>query len=356
MKDVLDLEKYPNITLRYQPWNNSYSAARNFAMLFIRPKAKWIGYLDCDERIVHPEIIPHILDNLPNEVGAAIIPILSPHHFPEGTRMVEGTNIRFFRAWHQYYFIHDVHEQIGAAIKVSGKHTVTIDKKDSYIAHLGYDLSPEEMLVKTMKYRDMLNADKKKYPRDGAVYYHSAKNYSTMNIDALAVNDYMMAINMLNTSHSIKAECYGALAGYANKQNEFDQAISYAVKGLEENPESFLSNFNLAYSYYRLRRFQEAYDVLSKAKLENRADANKAKQMLNQLRGILNEQANAPAQLGNSETERPTDAGRVNPTGETNGEPIPDRYRLARRCWDILGKNEKSNPDGRTAWRDSPIS
>lgn len=240
------------------PWQNDFSAARNASLQ--NCTGEWILYLDADERIdpKQAEYIRSTLQVAPENVGALLCTIFSPHRFDnDKAEMHSGGYPRIFRnyGYPQINFIGRVHEQITPSILELGK---GIADSDIVIHHLGYDQSREVMESKIKRNYSLLLDHIKEEPENAYAWFQLAQTLSMMKLNIQAEEAFRLALRIGKLQPHLEASAGAALAQISGNSQNFREALKWANFSLEKAPEQVYALHLKAYSLLYLKRFEEA--------------------------------------------------------------------------------------------------
>jgi glycosyltransferase involved in cell wall biosynthesis len=245
-------------------WNNNFAAARNEALKY--STGEWILYLDADERIqnLSKKSIKNLFLNTTDEIGGFLCIIESEHSKENGeTEMHRGGYPRIFRnyGYPLVYFTGKVHEQITPSIKALGKY---FSESGIVITHLGYNLSPEDMLIKVRRNYEMLITQVAEEPLNGYAWFQLGQTLGRMNLKEKSIEAFEFAISTKSLSDSILSSAYTALAQMLGNKKQFTDTLSYAEKSLLLVPDQLYANHLKGFALLYLGKFEEAENAFLK--------------------------------------------------------------------------------------------
>lgn len=239
-------------------WNKDFAAARNESLK--RCTCDWLIYLDADERIEKESSkkIRQLLLNAPYHVAGYICTIESEHlQLTGSTEMHRGGYPRVFRnlGFPTIRFEGRVHEQIAPSIFEAGK---SIDFSDIIIEHLGYNKSREEMDKKIRRNYDLLMQHIQEEPLNAYAWYQLGQTLGNMRLYKEAENAIRFAIELGGMTPSVFASASSTLSQIVGNQGQYEEALFWAEKSLEQAPNQVYALNLKAYSLMHLNRFDEA--------------------------------------------------------------------------------------------------
>ncbi len=226
-------------------WENDFSKARNIALN--AAKYEFILSIDADERLLNPEALIGILNNAKTTTGAWLTEVKSEAINEKGNKDTFVSNlIRLFRNRSEIKYEGIVHEQVVHSIQ---SNNYNIENTNIKILHLGYSLSPQEMLRKQQRNLKLLNVA---LEIDGSDYYallHRAKTYLSMSKLQKAEADINNVILSVDNNNTLKPQAlnYGSIIAFRN--NDFELALERAKNSLNILREQVFANFILADLY-----------------------------------------------------------------------------------------------------------
>ncbi|GAB1430470.1 hypothetical protein MASR2M18_13030 [Ignavibacteria bacterium] len=237
-------------------WINDFAAARNESLRHAH--GRWILYLDADERL-HEDAKLHLrnlLVTLPDEIGALICTIISPHRqADDSSEEHRGGYPRIFRRLPGIAFHGRVHEQITPALLGSGKQ---IALSDVVILHLGYNQSREILEQKTKRNYELLLRHVREEPENAYAWFQLGQTLSRMGLTKQAEDALRFAIELGSLTPTISAVATAALAQIAGNSRRFAEALQWAEQSLQFAPEQLYARHLRAYSLHHLGRNKEA--------------------------------------------------------------------------------------------------
>ncbi len=242
-------------------WNNDFSEARNVALA--NSKGKWILYLDADERLnkIDNFKLKELLTSLPENVGGLICTIESIHSNLTGEGdLHRGGYPRLFKniGYPKVKFQGRVHEQIAPSLRDNGYEFLT---SDITISHLGYNQSREIMEGKVQRNYQMLLEHIKQEPINGYAWFQLGQTLGQMNLIKEAEEAIKFSVSCGNLSNSVFASAASALAQYAGKKLQFEEALIWAEKSLDKAPDQIYSLSLKAFALLKLNKLNEAKEL-----------------------------------------------------------------------------------------------
>lgn len=252
-----------SVDLRFYPWTDSFSDARNQSM--IGATGDWIMWIDADDT-VPPEtirVIRHAVANAsPDEIGF-VVPVRFLEEQGHGTLV---DHVKVFRNLPGLQWELRIHEQIlpslrrvaeAAGIQDGGR----ITRLPAEVLHSGYDNSDEGQARKRLRDEKLLKLDLKENPGHPFVLFN-------LGMTAHFTGDHPNAVKWLkkcisrsqpNQSHVRKAY---ALCGASLRQlNREKDAHTLLAKGLAELPEDPEIMFHLAQMAFADGKSREAIEL-----------------------------------------------------------------------------------------------
>jgi glycosyltransferase involved in cell wall biosynthesis len=257
-------------------WADDFSAARNFSIS--KATGDWIFVVDADEIVGQGsgERIMEILPDIEEDVIAVdVFNLYGPNRVARSHLLM----LRFFRRSSNPRYEGRVHNR-----PVIGKGKVHI--LPFRINHLGYDLSPEDMLKKDKRRIKMCTRWTEEEPDKPEAWHHLATalktrggRFSVENIPEV-IEKLKIGLAACNGDGSIKhihIQILSQLAWMKYANQDFDESVGYGRKALALKPDYLdaILVIGLAYTYgvgalegeewlLRYLREQEAYHFTDK--------------------------------------------------------------------------------------------
>ncbi len=253
------------------PWNGDFAEARNESISHCT--GEWILYLDADERI-HSEarlFLRDMLKKLPDDIGALLCTIRSPHRQGEQTAEVHtGVYPRLFRnyGYPNIKFQGRVHEQISLSIIELQKEIVS---SEIIIDHIGYDLEKEEMEKKLKRNYELLIRHVREEPENAYAWFQLGQTLARMSIVQEAEEALKLSLQIGGLATHIEASASAVLAHLCGNLKRFDEALQWANHSLEKVPQQIFALHLKAFALLSLGRYKESEitftEVLERKKL-----------------------------------------------------------------------------------------
>ncbi len=235
-------------------WENDFSKARNIALN--AAKCEFILSIDADERILNPEVLVETISKAKINTGAWLIEIKSEAINDNGQKDIFISNLlRLFRNSDTIRYEGIVHEQIINSIH---RNDLNIENTDAKILHLGYSLSPEEMLNKQKRNLKLLNIALELDSSDSYALLNRAKTYLSMGELQRAEIDIKNVLISLNSNNTLKPQAlnYGAIIAF--RLNDIQKAFERANLSISIIQEQVFANFILADLYFKNKDFNNS--------------------------------------------------------------------------------------------------
>jgi len=260
------------------PWNGDFAEARNKSISFCT--GEWILYLDADERI-HSEarfFLREMLKKLPDDVGALLCTIRSPHRQGEQTSETHtGAYPRLFRnyGYPNIKFQGRVHEQISPSIIALQKAIVS---SEIIIDHIGYDLEKEEMEKKLKRNYELLIRHVREEPENAYAWFQLGQTLARMNIIQEAEEALRLSLQVGGLAAHIEASAAAVLAQLCGNNKRFDEALHWADHSLQKVPQQIFALHLRAFALLYLGRYKESettfIEVLKRKKISIETNIN----------------------------------------------------------------------------------
>ncbi|MBS1536395.1 MAG: glycosyltransferase [Bacteroidetes bacterium] len=263
---TMDIARSFSAVVYEKEWTGDFAEARNESLKHCT--GKWILYLDADERL-HEAAQTHLrpmLDALPDEIGAVVCSIISPHRQSSGESEVHrGSYPRIFRnyGYPNMYFQGRVHEQITPSILMLGGQLILSEVE---ILHLGYDQNREVMEQKVKRNYELLIEHVKEEPENSYAWFQLGQTLGRMNLVEQSEQALKLAIEFGTLSSTIGASASAALAQIAGNSKRFNEALMWADDSLEKAPKQAYALHLKAYALLYLGRAQEAEEAFLEVK------------------------------------------------------------------------------------------
>ncbi len=247
-------------------WTGDFAEARNESLKHCT--GKWILYLDADERL-HTAARTHLremLEELPEEIGAVVCSIVSPHRQTSGESEVHrGSYPRIFKnyGYPNMYFQGRVHEQITPSILLLGGQLIMSEVE---ILHLGYDQNREVMEQKVKRNYELLIEHVKEEPENSYAWFQLGQTLGRMNLVEQSEQALKLAIEFGTLSSTIGASASAALAQIAGNGKRYHEALMWADDSLEKAPKQAYALHLKAYALLYLGRAKEAEEAFLEVK------------------------------------------------------------------------------------------
>lgn len=258
---TIDIAKeFTNNVFTYK-WNDDFASARNEALK--KANAKWILYLDADERlnVTDKDKFREFLANLDESIGGINCIIESEHYKLDGSSEIHrGGYPRLFRnlGFPKINFRGRVHEQISPSILEQGLSFINSDIK---IIHLGYNRERSEMEKKVQRNYRLLLQHVKEEPTNGYAWYQLGQTLAQMRLIDEAEKAINLAISCGNLSNSILASASATLAQLTGNKKKFEEALKWANLSLEKAPEQIYALHLKGFALLYLKKFEEAEEI-----------------------------------------------------------------------------------------------
>jgi len=213
----------------YKKWNNDFSDMRNYGLEFC--SKEWVLAIDDDERLIQHHLIDFL--NLTHEsVGGYYLNIYGYHTTLKDSYLSNIQLCRLFKNKKGYLFENQIHERIDKSIFSKGNLLEGLPPSIGKLAHLGYDISKEEMKIKAERNLNLLRNQLKSNPRDSITYYKLGNTFDVLGDTKSALEMYVTAISYggiseeLHNSLTIKLLNGGyKINAKTNRQPSFSQTI-----------------------------------------------------------------------------------------------------------------------------------
>lgn len=226
-------------------WNDNFAEARNYCLEFA--KNEFILSIDCDERLVNPEILQEKLNNISENIGGVLIKVTSYNDKKAGKDLFVTKMVRLFRNLKEIRFEGIIHEQIINSIIKNGYKL--LDSEIEFI-HEGYNLDALEMRSKQKRNLDLLLRQTKDNTTSAYNIYQLAKTYLALGDLENAEKEINKSIELAKDDDSVKPQAlnYGGLIAYQRDEKEL--AMRRAKNSLELLPNQGFANYIIGECYF----------------------------------------------------------------------------------------------------------
>ena len=188
--------------------------------------------IDTDERLVDNGLKEFIEKT--NVEGYAIH-IKSPHiQFSPLSIVAESLFTRIYKNGMGFYYINPVHENVIHSIASKGGRVKEIPKSVAYLAHLGYDISQEEMLRKMKRNMQLAMMILKKNPGDSYTWFSVARSFAILQ----QYNEFEMALTYalkLGMMSPLRERAIRYLMEYQQKKNKLNHQENFYTQFYGKN-------------------------------------------------------------------------------------------------------------------------
>ncbi len=215
------------------PWTDDFSDARNQALS--KAKYPWILSIDADERLENPDILAATFELAQEQVGGFLLEVCSHSRRKDGTSDVFKIHLlRLFRNNPKIRFEGAIHEQVLESILGNNW---KISSSGIKLQHLGYDLSPENMLKKQYRNLGLLDQALFTDSKNAYLLFQRAKTYLAIGNLSLAERDIKSAISLAGSQSSVLPQAlnYGGIIAFQSKN--LTLAAERAKKSLKIVPQ-----------------------------------------------------------------------------------------------------------------------
>ncbi len=240
-------------------WQNDFAKARNFALQ--QASQPWILYLDADERLhpIYHEAIGKAVSTdkfdayyirVRSEVGSVLGDIPHIQAYP-----------RLFRNKPAFRFEGRIHEQITPSIRRQhGRFSLL----DAEIAHLGYNLSEQEMKAKINRNLQSLQKQVEDEPQNAYAKFQLGQTFILAKDDEKGEQHLREAIDSGKLNESIKASALLILANQRYLDKNYQEAIHLTQQATGIAPRQRVGWFLQSECFAKLEQFENALASLKK--------------------------------------------------------------------------------------------
>lgn len=245
---------YTNRVYNYV-WDDDFAKARNFCLDFAQNE--YILSIDCDERLMNPEVLAHKLDSLEANVGGILVKVTSYNDKKAGKDTYVSKMVRLFRNNKKFRFKGIIHEQIVHSII---ENEYKLSDSDIDFLHKGYNLDPLQMRNKQKRNLNLLLRQTKNTPDSAYNIFQLARTYLALGDLDNAEREIEKAINLSNDIDSVRPQAlnYGGLIAYQNGNK--DLSLERAKKSLELLPNQGFANYIIGECYFDMHLHNKALD------------------------------------------------------------------------------------------------
>jgi glycosyltransferase involved in cell wall biosynthesis/predicted TPR repeat methyltransferase len=239
------------------PWNDDFSAARNFALA--QAGSDWVLWLDADDRMP-PEDIASLRQYLGKKDKAYMLRVKSGIG---GSDTGEFFQIRLFPNKKGIAWEGRVHEQLLPSLKHMGIQLEAIRKP--LIMHTGYH-EPAVLEKKTRRNVVLLEKERTRRPHDRTILHHLGQAYAILGEIAKAIetSERLVIAHGSHNPDEILTHTMNRLVQYHLMLDDIETARKWADRVLELEPENPLVCHFLGEIYFRKGLFREAVEWLER--------------------------------------------------------------------------------------------
>lgn len=233
-------------------WNDSFSAARNFALSKMR--TEWILVLDTDEVLEKVDL--NQIKNADEKTGGFTVNIKNMLADNSDTHYSNHRYTRIFRNNPNFSFSGRVHEQIRDSIEASG---YKIEKGNFEIIHSGYNRIDESKLLRNLK---LLKEDARELPQDDFIQYHIAQTYFALREIYEARERFYRILDSPQLSEEQKDFARIRIAQTLLEDDQYDSIIAMCEGKKCANTElEGMKKYILGAVYLSMKDFKKAYEL-----------------------------------------------------------------------------------------------
>lgn len=227
--DTGSTDRTKEIALKYTDkvydfaWINDFSAARNYAAS--KAANNWILVIDCDEYLKELDVrgIRICMQQHLHHVGMMQIKNIQTQENGEETYHMDDVPRFYNKNFYEYQF--RIHEQITPKKHDAESEIVLCTYKlPAQVEHHGYDLPPEEMLIKQERNLKLLQTALGENAIDDYLYFQMAQSYLILNREeeAVCAMEHCFALNPNPTKGYMKVAVpiYARILRKAKKNKE----------------------------------------------------------------------------------------------------------------------------------------
>ena len=268
--DTPEIARRYGALLFHVAWQEDFAAARNEALRHCQ--GEWILYLDADEQLA-PEsarLLRNLLEDTPEEVGALICTIESPHRTADGrVELHRGAYPRVFRnyGYPTIRFVGRAHEQISPSILALGKQIVASPLR---ILHFGYDQAPQVLQQKVWRNYRLLMQQVQQEPLDAYAWFQLGQTLARLQFYTEAESALRFALQLGTLSHAMSASAAIVLAQLCGRSRRIGEMLSWAEYALHYVPDHVYALYLKARALRFLGRPCEALEALRSARASQR--------------------------------------------------------------------------------------
>ncbi len=245
---TVEIAKSYGAKVFYQPWEGSFSKARNYSLKYAT--CEWILYLDADEELRSGD--SKLLKEIAKNSDCTVVSFIIYNKYKNSTQKGYARMVRFFKNFSGIYYEGIVHN----AIIYNGKCL----NSPVTIIHHGYNLSEERMHEKFLRTSTLLKKQIESDPFNPLPYRYIGISYMDRKMFDDAIESSRKAISIakergFNINDFIDSY-YIVSAAYFEKA-EFNNSEFYALRSVELDNQFLDGYCILSFIYYNLKKYDD---------------------------------------------------------------------------------------------------
>lgn len=236
-------------------WNDDFATARNYSLSLA--KNKFILVIDCDERLINPEVLLKTINNISDEVGGIMVKVVSYNNQKEGKDVYNSKMIRLFRNNKNIRFEGIIHEQVANSIINNG---LKLIDSDIEFIHEGYNHDALTMQIKQKRNLVLLIRQNNAKPNNAYNLFQLARTYLALKDLENAELSIQKAINFSNQDDSVRPQALNNGGLIAYQKGNKSLAMERAKESLELLPNQGFANYIIGECYFDRNDHQKAIE------------------------------------------------------------------------------------------------
>lgn len=256
----VDIAKQYTDRVYFHKWNKNFSQMRNISISYA--KGEWLLLIDADERLDDVDKLINLLKSKEiSKYNTILFKVKNLYKISDENDYNLIASPRMFKNDGEFKYIGAVHNQPIFNAPVLGS--------EINITHFGYIIGDKQLMeIKFKRTSEILKSELEKSPEDLYYIYQLGVAYEMHGELKMALKELRKAYNILGKKSLLEKKNYlyilATYAGMAYKNNEIQECIKVAKKGLELEKEYIDLYYLIGLCEKKLQNENEAYKYLKK--------------------------------------------------------------------------------------------